>query len=173
MGDGSAVRTLRVSSARIDELAGAAAAFASGVTGFVAAVLSGEASLTLGALIFAAAVSYGAFQALRRWRENIWDQHQSYEPLPPSAVVRPAWVASAWIFPTALVICGACVALSVSTRWGVLGAGGLFALGTGPFLTWLRLRRWEREHAASVYYERMPLLTGGVSRRYVVQQNDG
>lgn len=157
---------IRVSNARLDELSGAVWAAVSGLAGFVAAVLSGEASALLGGAGFTAGAIYGIARAVRRWRDDAGDSREVFEPLPPSAVIRPAWLVPARELLMGPLILGLCVASCVWSRWGVIGAGGLLALSTGPLMTWLQLRQWERHNAATVYYERMPLLTGGVSRRF-------
>ena len=62
---------------------------------------------------------------------------------------------------------GGSVAICLWTQWGLFAAGGILALGTIPLIRWVQLRRWEQKHSATVYYERDPLLTGGVSRRFM------
>jgi hypothetical protein len=165
------VGVVRVSSAKVDDLAGAAWVLGSGIAGFVGAIVSGATTLGLGTAAFVGAVAYGVMQALRRWRDLDDDPPEGYETLPASAIIRSSVVASAWPALTGPIIGVVCVAICLWTEWGVLSAGALCALSTRSLVKWNRIRRWERQHDATVYYERMPLLTGGISQRYILEQS--
>lgn len=167
----STLRQVRVSNARIDELSGAAAAVGAGLAGVAASWWNGTLPLSYLAVAFVAATGCSAVSAMRRWRDDEHETEESFQPLPDTARLRPNWVVPGKVLLDAPVIGGVCVATCLWNRWGVVGAGGLAGICTVPLLNWVRLRRWEREHEATVYYERMPLVTGGVEGRYFARRS--
>jgi hypothetical protein len=160
-----------VSNARIDELSGAAAAVGAGLAGVAASWWNDTLPLSYLAAAFVAATGWSVVSAVRRWRDDERESEESFQPLPDSATLRPDWLVPGRVLLDAPLIGGACVAACLWSRWGVVGAGGIAGICTVPLLNWARLRRWECEHEATVYYERMPLLTGGVEGRYFARRS--
>jgi hypothetical protein len=156
---------VRVSNARVDAFAGAASVCVAGIAGLVAASWSGSLPMVWAILAFIVGAPLGATRAIRRWRDEK-DEDERFVPLPAAAAIRPRWLAPAWVMLDTLLITAASIAACVWSQWAVIGAGGLAGLSARPLVDWLALRRWEHEHDATVYYERMPLMTGGVSARY-------
>jgi len=162
-------RRVRVSNARVDALAGAALWCGAGVAGLIAASLSGSLPLVYAGVGFLAGVAYSAARTLREWRDDL-TQEEPFEPLPETVEIRPRWLVPAWLTLDAPIVVGLAVGASLWSRWAVIAAGGLVGLSVYALLDWLHLRRWESEHHATVYYERMPLIGGGVSARYFARR---
>jgi hypothetical protein len=157
---------LRVSNARVDALAGAALWCGAGLAGLIVAAVSGTAPLVYAVVGFAVGVVYRGARSLREWRDDPGDD-EAFETLPEAAEIRPRWLVPAWLTLGAPIIVGVAVGACLWSRWGVVAAGGLVGLGVYAIRDWLHLRRWEIEHGGTVYYERTPLIGGGVSARYV------
>jgi hypothetical protein len=111
-------------------------------------------------------IAYRGARSVRERRDD--PSHDvAFEPLPETAEIRPGRLVPGWLTLDAPIIVGVAVAACLWSRWGVVVAGGLVGLGVYAILDWLHLRRGETEHGGAVYYERVPLISGGVSASYV------